>query len=152
MTWEGNLGEGTANYRTYGRDYRISLDGRPDLLGSADPAFRGNPERINPEEMLVAAISSCHMLWYLHFCATAGVRVLDYQDRALGEMAQEKSGSGRFEKVILRPKIAVSEAGMVEKAQELHHQAHEYCFIANTCNCQIEVEPEVVVKSFPAEA
>ena len=105
IDWTGNMGDGTKTYSSYRRDHTIHAAGKPELLGSSDPAFRGDPTRYNPEELLVASLSACHMLWYLHLCAVNQVNVLDYQDEASGLMAESADGTGEFAQVILRPKV-----------------------------------------------
>ena len=114
-TWTGNRGDGTTGYRSYDRSHDSTADGRPTLHGSADPAFRGDPQRWNPELLLVAALSQCHLLTYLHLCAEAGVVVTRYRDAAEGTMAQDGVG-GRFTEVVLRPVVTVADAGQVEHA------------------------------------
>src|SRR5215467_10489751 len=87
--WTGNLGTGTSAYRAYSRNHEMSSEGKQAaILGSADRHFRGEAPRYNPEELLVAALSACHMLSYLHLCADAGIVVTDYRDEAEGEMAE----------------------------------------------------------------
>src|ERR1700704_6482670 len=114
LRWTGNRGEGTSNYKAYHRDHVLSAAGKPELPGSSDPSFRGNPQRYNPEELLVASLSSCHMLWYLHLCSVNGVVVVDYQDSAEGLMLETEDGGGHFSTVVLRPMITVTEEGMEE--------------------------------------
>ncbi|CAM4018046.1 OsmC family protein [Kibdelosporangium persicum] len=144
-TWTGNQGAGTSNYRAYSRDHTLSADGRPDIAATSDPSFRGDPTRWNPEQLLVGALSDCHMLWYLHLCATSGVVVESYVDEAVGFMAMEQNGAGQFTEVILRPRVVVSTPDAVEKAQELHAKAHEMCFIARSMNFPVKHEPLVTV-------
>ncbi len=141
LTWTGNRGPGTTNYQAYDRDHVIRVKGKPDLEGSADPSFRGNPNLYNPEEMLVASLSACHMLWYLHLCSEAGVVVIDYQDEAQGIMEERPDGSGIFTSVILHPLVVVASEDMYEEAQALHHQANKMCFIANSCNFPVLHKP-----------
>ena len=143
LEWTGNLGTGTDHYRSYKRDHRISINGKPELLGSADPTFRGDPGRHNPEDLLVAALSACHMMSYLHVCAINGVVVTAYVDHATGTMETSSDGSGRFLEVTLHPEVRVRDEAMVSKAIVLHHQAHELCFIANSVNFPVRCEPEV---------
>lgn len=145
VKWTGNLGSGTSDYRAYSRDHEVSVKGRTPIAGSADPAFRGNASRYNPEDMLVAALSSCHMLWYLHLCADAGIPVLEYEDDAWGAMSQGDDGGGRFERVVLRPRITLAADGDRELAMRLHGQAHHLCFIANSVNFPVECEPDVAL-------
>lgn len=142
VEWTGNLGSGTSSYTTYGRDYKIIIAEKPPLLGSSDPQFRGDLSRHNPEDLLVASLSACHMLFYLHLCAASGIIVVDYRDSPVGTMVIEKNGSGRFSEVVLRPEVKISK-GDPEKAQQLHHKAHELCFIANTLNCSMNIEGHV---------
>lgn len=133
LRWTGNKGTGTSSYQAYGRDYNVSIGDKPELLGSSDPSFRGDPERHNPEDLLVASLSGCHMLCYLHLCAVNEVVVLDYEDQATGVMV-EKGKGGHFEQVTLHPKITLADASMEKKADELHEQANKVCFIANSVN------------------
>ncbi|WP_276165607.1 OsmC family protein [Zobellia alginiliquefaciens] len=132
LKWTGNTGSGTTGYRDFERSYAISIENKPDILGSSDPAFRGDATKYNPEELLVASLSSCHMLWYLHLCSEAGVIVVDYKDNATGTMIETADGGGRFSEVTLHPVVTVKVSEMVEKAQELHKKANTLCFIANS--------------------
>lgn len=143
LRWSGNRGEGTASYRGYGREHVISAPGKPDLAASSDPAFRGDSSRWNPEELLVAALSSCHLLFYLHLCADAGVVVVDYEDDAGGVMVQGADGGGEFREVVLRPRVTVAEEAMVEAAVAQHARAHGLCFIARSVNFEVRHEPLV---------
>ena len=120
VTWTGNLGEGTAHYRGYSRDHTVATAGRPDLLGSSDPTFHGSRDRWNPEQLLLAALSECHLLSYLHVCLEEGVVVTGYVDEATGAMTTDRDGSGRFTEVVLRPRVTVAEPGMVEAAERAH--------------------------------
>ncbi|WP_080058098.1 OsmC family protein [Spirosoma aerolatum] len=140
-TWTGNTGTGTSGYRAYERAHVILAANKPDIPGSSDPAFRGDKTRYNPEELLVASLSSCHMLWYLHVCTDAGVVVVDYTDTATGTMVETSDGSGHFTEVTLYPSVVVADASMIEKANELHHKANQLCFIANSCNFPVRHEP-----------
>ncbi|WP_018619406.1 OsmC family protein [Spirosoma luteum] len=146
IEWTGNTGEGTASYRSYERSHRISVGNKPDIPASSDPAFRGDRTRYNPEELLVAALSSCHMLSYLHMCAVAGIVVVAYEDNATGTMAETPDGSGQFTEVTLNPTVVVTEAWMVDKANALHHQANQVCFIANSCNFPVRHSPTCRVR------
>ena len=143
VTWTGNLGEGTAGYRSYSRDHEVSGKGKPVLPGSSDPAFRGDPKRWNPEELLVAALSQCHMLSYFHVCATAGVVVTGYQDAPYGLMAETDDDGGHFTEVVLRPSVTVADAAMAEQAVKLHEDASRKCFIASSVNFPVRHEPTV---------
>lgn len=147
VVWTGNRGEGTRDYQAYGRDHEIIVEGRPSIPGSSDPAFRGDPSRHNPEVLLVAALSACHMLWYLHFCADLGIVVTAYRDAARGVMQEGSSGSGRFAEVVLRPTVVIESGGSVDVALNLHARAHEFCFIANSVNFPVLCEAAVDVVS-----
>lgn len=144
VTWTGDRGGGTRDYRTYGRDHEVTAAGRPVLLGSADPAFRGDPVRWNPELLLVVALSECHLLSYLSFCARQGVVVRRYADAATGRMTEEGSG-GRFVEVVLHPEVEVAEESMVGTAEQLHATAHASCYIASSVNFPVRHEPTVTV-------
>ncbi|HEY5979302.1 MAG TPA: OsmC family protein [Microlunatus sp.] len=139
-TWTGNRGEGTADYLAYGRDHDLDTPGRPTLAASSDPAFRGEGDRWNPELLLVAALSDCHLLTYLHLCAVNGVVVTGYRDEATGTMEQVGDG-GRFTEVVLRPVVTVATAAMIARANTLHHEAHTNCFIAGSVNFPVRTEP-----------
>lgn len=140
MIWTGNRGPGTSGYRDYDRSYELTVDGKPMLLGSADATFRGDRTKWNPEEMLVGALVSCHMLAYLHLCADAGITVLEYTDDATGSMVVDSS-AGRFTRVVLRPQVVLVYGSDTALAEQLHHRAHELCFIANSVNFPVECEP-----------
>ena len=143
--WTGNTGEGTSTYRSYTRDHVFSAEGKPSILGSSDPAFRGNPARYNPEDLMVAALSSCHMLSYLHLCAINNLVVESYEDEAIGTMAESADGGGRFTSVELRPKIRFRGDADLVKAAELHEEAHHVCFIANSVNFPVTCKPELSI-------
>lgn len=144
IEWTGSAGEGTSAYTSYRRDHIIVSEGKPEIQGSSDPSFRGDRSRYNPEELLVAALSSCHMLSYLHLCSANKVTVLGYRDEASGVMAQDKDGSGKFVEVRLRPAVTISAASDRSRALALHGEAHHVCFIANSVNFPVEIEPEII--------
>lgn len=144
VVWTGNLGAGTRDYRAYDRSHEIRSAGKATISGSSDPAFRGDPLRWNPEELFVSTISTCHQLWYLHFCASANVIVVSYEDRAEGEMDEDGSSGGRFTSVTLRPRVAITADSDPAAARDAHERAHRACFIANSVNVKIAVEPEIV--------
>ena len=144
-TWTGDRGTGTSGYRDYDRAVTIEIDGKPALLASSDKPFRGDPSRWNPEDLLVAALSECHLLSYLHACVTAGVVVTAYHDDASGVMLEDGSGGGAFAEVVLRPHVTVADAGMVDAAQRAHERAHAWCFIANSVNFPVRHEATIVV-------
>lgn len=142
--WTGNRGTGTSDYRAYSRDHDLSIEGKyAPLHASADKMFRGDPARYNPEELLVAALSSCHMLSYLHLCAVAGISVIEYRDDADGTMDLHKDGSGNFTNVTLNPRVTITDASRIAEATALHHTAHEKCFIARSVNFPVEHKPLV---------
>ncbi|QBQ40525.1 OsmC family protein [Sphingobacterium psychroaquaticum] len=141
IQWTGNKGTGTDDYRKYERSYEVRVDGKPTISGSSDPAFRGDKSKYNPEDLLVASLSSCHMLWYLHLCAEAGIIVVDYMDNATGIMAETANGGGQFTEVTLNPIVTVKETNMIDKANELHKKANELCFIANSVNFPVRHHP-----------
>jgi organic hydroperoxide reductase OsmC/OhrA len=146
VAWTGNTGSGTSGYRNYERRHEISAGpGKPAILGSSDPAFRGDAARWNPEELLVASLSACHQLWYLHLCAEAGITVTAYLDQAEGTMEETADGSGRFVRVLLRPRVSLAAGSDVARARALHAAAHAKCFIANSVNFPVEHEAEVNV-------
>lgn len=134
IQWTGNKGAGTSGYTAYDRSHTIVGDGKPVLLASSDPAFRGDKAKYNPEELLLASLSSCHMLWYLHLCAEAGVVVTGYTDHATGTMTETSGGGGRFTTVTLHPIVTVATIEMTTKANELHEKANALCYIAKSVN------------------
>ena len=146
VNWTGNKGVGTSGYKSYERSHEIIVDGKEIIEGSSDPAFLGDAKKYNPEELLLASISSCHMLWYLHLCAEAGVVVVEYTDTAKGTMIEMENGGGKFEKVILCPTVTVLRKDMQETATELHKKANEYCFIANSLNFKVGHQPIILLK------
>jgi organic hydroperoxide reductase OsmC/OhrA len=143
LRWTGILGSGTNSYRAYSRDHEVSAAQKPTILGSSDPKFRGNRQRWSPEELLVASLSACHQLWYLHLCADAGVVVLSYEDRADSVMIEEAGGEGQFERVTLRPVVTISAESDSSLALALHAAAHEKCFIARSMNFHVDHAPEI---------
>jgi organic hydroperoxide reductase OsmC/OhrA len=145
--WTGDLGSGTSAYDAYSRDHLLRIGTKPAIEASSDPAFRGDPARHNPEELLVASLSSCHMLWYLHLCATNKIVVTGYVDDAIGTMQEEKNGSGRFVDVTLRPRVTIGAGDDAELAARLHQDAHRYCFIANSVNFPVRCEPTIDVST-----
>ncbi|WP_159952925.1 OsmC family protein [Rhizobium sp. 18065] len=144
VTWQGNTGTGTSGYRDYGRDHVISVDGKPDILASSDVAFRGDPARWNPEDLFLASLSACHKLWYLHFCAVSGVVVTHYEDHAEGVMEIDVEGTGRFTDVLLKPRVTIKAGTYPDIAAELHAEAHEKCFIANSVNFPVRCQAEII--------
>lgn len=144
LEWTGNLGQGTATYDGYSRGHVVRINGKPDLHGTADPMFRGDPAVHNPEDLLLAALSGCHLLTYLALCARARISVLQYTDNAGGTMEFTRDGAGQFTEVVLRPQVVVADEGMLAKATRFHADVHNYCFIARSVNFPIRCEPTVV--------
>lgn len=145
LEWTGAEATGTTDYAAYGRDYRVSVPGKPDLEGSADPMFRGSPDRYNPEDLFVAALSACHMLAYLALCARAGVGIVGYSDHATGTLSFDGQGGGRFESVTLRPVCMVADAADAARALALHDTAHQRCFIAGSATTVVRHQAVVEV-------
>lgn len=144
-TWTGNLGTGTSDYRAYSRDHEIKIAGKGGpLAGSSDAAFRGDPARYTPEELLVASLSACHMLWFLHLCADAGIIVIEYEDAASGTMSENADGSGEFTRVILRPRAVITDSTRITDTRSLHDRAHSLCFVARSVSFPVEHQPVVV--------
>lgn len=145
VKWTGNAGKGTASYRAYDRSYVISINDKPNILGSADPAFRGDWTKHNPEDLFLTSLSACHMLWYLHLCSEAGIIVTEYTDDARGTMEEVSNGGGRFTEVILNPVVKITDVAMKDKANDLHNKAKELCFIANSVNFPVLHNPRCLV-------
>lgn len=141
VIWTGNQGFGTKQYNAYARDYTIEILNKSDILGSSDPAFLGDKNKHNPEELLVSSISSCHMLWFLHLASTKGIVVIDYTDTATGIMIENEDGSGYFESVTLNPVVTITDPARIGEANELHHMSNKYCFIANSLNFKVKHNP-----------
>ena len=147
MRWTGNTGQGTREYRGYERAHEYAIEGKPVILGSADPAFRGDKTRHNPEELLVMALSSCHLLSYLHLCAVNKVVVVDYVDDAVGTMVESAEKGGQFTEVVLRPTVTIEAGSDAALAESLHDKAHHFCFIANSVNFPVRCEPRTCKQS-----
>ncbi len=144
VTWTGNTGDGTASPHGYSRDHRIAAPAKPPIEGSADPAFRGDAARWNPEELLLAALSACHKLWYLGLCAGAGIAVIAYADESEGEMLEDATGAGQFTSVTLRPRVTLAAGADLALAERLHDRAHAMCFIARSVNFPVTHAPRIV--------
>ena len=143
VTWTGNTGSGTSDYLSYSRDHLIAIENKPDLLGSSDTAFRGDGTKHNPEDMLLASLSVCHMLWYLHLCADAGIIVTAYTDTPSGVLHEREGGGGKFTEVNLYPQVTIAGDKYNDLALALHDKAHECCFIANSVNFPVKHEPMI---------
>jgi organic hydroperoxide reductase OsmC/OhrA len=142
LHWQG---EHTRTYESYTREHRVRIAGKPELIATADPMFRGDATLHNPEDLLLAALSSCHLLTYLALCARARINVLSYRDAAEGTLLLTKDGGGHFTEVVLRPEVVVEEEHMLEKARHFHGDVHKYCFIARSVNFPVRCEAVVRV-------
>lgn len=145
VIWTGNRGSGTMDYRAYDRYFNIQIDGKPEIKGCSDSAFSGDKSVHNPEDLLLSAVASCHMLWYLHLCSENAIVVLEYSDDAQGTMLEEKDGSGHFQSITLAPNVKIAAGGDIQKAKNLHEQAGKMCFIANSLNVPISYQPTISV-------
>lgn len=145
LVWIGAEQGPTRDYAGYARTWRVQIAGKPDLTGSADPVFRGDPALHNPEDLLVAALATCHMLSYLALCARAGIVVSGYEDEASGVMAA-REGVVRFTEVVLRPHVTIAD-GDLEAARALHASAHAACFIAKSVAFPVRNDPRIVEAS-----
>jgi organic hydroperoxide reductase OsmC/OhrA len=137
VKWTGNQGEGTKSYQGYSRNHEIHAQGKPILCGSSDPSFRGDFTKYNPEELFLSAISTCHMLWFLHLCSDSGIVVLSYSDLPLGLMEEDGQNGGRFIRVELNPMVTIEETTRIPELKDIHAVASQKCFIANSCNFPI---------------
>ena len=152
VVWTGAGDLGTRSYTSYSRDHDVVFDGKPPLPGSSDPAFRGDPARYSPEELLVAALAQCHMLWFLHLAAQEAVVVVAYADEAVGTMRIEAAGAGQFTQVVLRPRVTVAQVGSLTNGAPVddaalaavHLRAHEHCFVARSVNFPVRLDPAPV--------
>lgn len=145
IDWTGNTGSGTSAYQAYSRSHIIRIDGKPDIAASSDKHYRGEATRHNPEDLFLASLAACHMLWYLHLCADNKIIVESYTDEAEGTMETGADGSGRFTEAILKPVITISNKDKTDLAYQLHHKAHEMCFLANSVNFDINIQPKIKV-------
>ncbi len=146
IEWTGNEGKGTLDYKSYNRNHKIAVEGKYTAIeGSSDPDFLGDKAKYNPEDLFLSSLSACHMLWYLHLCATNKIIVTAYTDNATGVMEENKDGSGRFTAITLHPKVKITDKRMIDKANELHTEANRMCFLANSCNFVIEHEPSIEI-------
>lgn len=146
VKWTGNKGTGTSKYNHFERSHTISFPYKKDIFGSSDPAFNGDKTKHNPEELLIASLVSCHMLWYLHLCSINNITVIDYLDAARGTMIENSDGSGFISEVILNPIVIVTEITMTQTAIELHNKANKFCYIANSVNFKVCHNPKCYIK------
>lgn len=147
IEWTGNTGQGTKDYRSYERSHSILSEKKTNLLCSSDPAFRGDPTKWNPEELLLSSLSSCHMLWYLHLCSEKKIVVTKYVDHAVATMAVESTGAGRFQEATLYPIIEITDPSRISEAEKLHEGAHKKCFIANSINFPVKVVASITASA-----
>jgi organic hydroperoxide reductase OsmC/OhrA len=152
LIWDGNLGTGTTTYTGYGRKYRLLIDGKPELTGSADPMFKGDANVYNPEDLFVAALSSCHLLSYLALCARTKINVIAYEDNASGVLKLLPNGGGIFESVTLRPVVTLAPGSDEKRALELHETAQDLCFIAASVKIPVLHEPQIRVEGAETSA
>lgn len=149
LDWVGNAGSGTSSYSAYSRAHELSAPGKETIAGSSDPAFRGDAARWNPDELLVASLSACHQLWYLHLCADAGVVIEEYSDNASGVVIEQPDGAGQFESVTLRPHAKLATGSDEQIARRLHDAAAQKCFIARSVAFEVRHEPTFEIAGFP---
>jgi organic hydroperoxide reductase OsmC/OhrA len=142
VTWTGNTGQGTASYGSYSREHEIAAPGRAPIAGTTDAHRFKDAAKYTPEDLLVGALSACHMMWLLHLCAEAGITVVSYTDEALGKMAQQGK-TGQFTEVTLRPQMKITDASRIQDAIALHEEAHKLCNIARSVNFPVRCEPSV---------
>jgi organic hydroperoxide reductase OsmC/OhrA len=143
LLWQGDH---TSTYEGYSREHVVRISGKPDLVGTADPLFRGDPTLHNPEDLLLAALSQCHLLTYLALCARARINVTSYCDKAEGILLLTKDGGGQFTEVVLRPQVVVAETHMLAKAKYFHSEVHRYCFIARSVNFPVRCMASVTAE------
>lgn len=149
IVWTGNTGTGTSTYRAYERTWDVEIEGKSSIHCSNDPLLGGDPTLHNPEDLLISALSACHMLWYLHLCSQAGIVVTSYRDEPIGTGEIEPNGAGRFLKAALRPKITITPDSDMQIAGKLHDEIHKYCFIARSVNFPVTCEAEINTEKAP---
>lgn len=147
IVWTGNTGVGTADYKAYARTWDVAVPGKPVIPCSNDPLLGGDPGKMNPEDLLLSALSACHMLWYLHYAADAGIVVLAYEDSPVGRGEVGRGGAGRFVSAELRPVVTVKAGADLAVAEAIHHRIHEVCFIARSVNFPVSYAPEFRVEA-----
>lgn len=144
ITWTGASAGPTESYRAYSREFSVQIEGKAELAGSAAPTFLGDASLHNPEDLLLAAVAGCHLLSYLAIVARQGILVTSYIDQATAVM-KIKDGKMRIVEATLRPRVVVAPGTDIEKAEALHLQANQECFIANSVNFPIHHFPEVSI-------
>jgi organic hydroperoxide reductase OsmC/OhrA len=147
LTWSGGQLTSARDYKNYSRAFTVAITGKPALTGSADPAFLGDPRELNPEELLLISLSSCHMLSYLALCSNSGITVRSYRDSAQATMTQSADRNFAFSQAVLHPQVVIEPGGDHAKAVRLHLRAHEVCFIARSVNFPVSAEPTIEVAS-----
>ena len=146
VNWELTEGESTKNPRSFSRNHTVSIaNKKADMEVPAAKPFRGDETCYNPEDLLLSALASCHMMSYLYVCAQNNIEVLSYTDNAEGILEVQPTGSGAFSKVILNPVVTIKNELQKELALSLHEKANTLCFIANSCNFPISHHAKVVV-------
>lgn len=145
IEWTGNRGGGTAGYRSYDRTWSVVTPGKPVVHCSNDPRLGGAPTLHNPEDLLISALSACHMLWYLHLASRERIVVIAYRDEPMGVGESTPDGAGRFVEAILRPVVSVREGADLERAEAIHHEIHHHCFIARSVNFPVRYETRLEV-------
>lgn len=147
VRWTGDRGTGTSGYREYGRDHDVSAVGKADIAGSADPAFRGDRDRWNPEELLLAALAQCHMMSYLYVAVQQGFTVVDYRDTATASLDVHRDGTGEVTGVTLQPVVTIRESDRVADAGAAHAEANRLCFIARSVAFPVHHTPVTKVRA-----
>jgi organic hydroperoxide reductase OsmC/OhrA len=145
LHWSAEDGEGTKSYKSFARTHTITAktkrgEDKPAIVATS--AFH-SLDHYNPDEMLLASLSSCHMLWYLHLCSEHGVVVIDYRDEAELVLRLDAKGEGSVESATLRPRVTIS-SGDAEAAKRLHRDAHSKCFVAKSVNFPVGCEAEII--------
>ena len=141
VNWYGATDAGNENLRTYDRSHSVSLEGKPELHLTTDDGTVGDQSKLNPEELLVSAVASCHMLSFLYLCSRKKIVITSYEDNATGLLIERSKGKSGIEEVVLNPVFTVADDSMKEKAVEMHHTAHDFCYIANSVNFEIKCNP-----------
>jgi len=139
IEWTGNTGTGTSSYTAYQRSHVLMADGKQPVSCSSAPVFRGDGTLYNPEDMLLYSVAACHMLWFLHCCADAGVVVTAYKDSPEGILQSDANGTSRFTEIILHPQVTLADPSRAGELDGLHKKAHLNCFIANSLTTKVSI-------------
>jgi len=146
LIWTGAAKGPTVDYATYSRECRVEFPGKPAIMLSSAAVFRGDPVLHDPEDLLVAALSTCHFLSYVALCARRGVHVTAYEDEAVGVMSRPpEAKTFRFTDVLLKPRVTIASDSDAELARALHEKAHEECFIAASVNFPVRHEATILL-------